>query len=180
MEGPMAAGGSGTLDPVLETYSVGRAARARMIRRITLTLVLVLVLLGATGVLGVRSGRVSASSNDYQLVVTYPRVARLGLSIVWRLEVRKSGGFRDTIVVATTRSYFEIFDENGVYPAPSSEVTEGDMLVWEFDPPQSGALIVTLDHRIEPTYRGARRAQSVILEDDRVVTGVRYATVVLP
>lgn len=130
--------------------------------------------------LGVRSGHVSASSGEYVLNVTYPSVARLGLAIIWKLEVRAPGGFDGPITVATTRSYFEIFDENGVYPAPASESVRGEMLVWEFDPPEGNALVVTLDHRIEPSYRGGRRAETMILDGDRVVARVQYRTLVLP
>jgi len=56
-------------------------------RRIALVVMAVVVVVGASGWLGVHAGTASTSDNGYQLTVTYPHVARAGLDIPWNLRL---------------------------------------------------------------------------------------------
>ena len=59
----------------------GRGARPHWLRRMALCLLLVVVVLGATGVFGVRARSVRVEGTGYTLTVTYPLSARAGLDV---------------------------------------------------------------------------------------------------
>jgi hypothetical protein len=169
-----------TVREVLEIAELGRVRRARNARRVVMALAAVLVLLGASSLLGVREARVSAESGGIAMTLTYSAVSRLGLASPWQLQVTREGGFRGPVTVATTRSYFDIFDQNDLSPQPSASTSDGDLIVWEFDPPDGDTLTVDIDARIEPVFRGGRSADTSVRENGADVVGVSYRTRVMP
>ena len=155
--------------------------RARLIRRLLLAVFGTVLLLGATGWLGVRSGEVAASGGGYDLAVSYPRLTRAGHAVPLWVEVTKAGGFgKDPVMLRMTTDYFTLFDENGVQPAPSAETATGEDLVWEFDPPPGDTLRVYFDTRTGPNRQRGERAEVAVLVEDAPVVSVTFRTWVLP
>lgn len=164
-----------------EGGTVDDARRGRAVRRALLCVFGVFLLLGATGALGVRTGRVSASGGGYMLRVEYPRVTRPGHAVPLAVEVRRPGGFGDDpVVIAMRAGYFSLFDENGVLPAPSAETADGRDVIWEFDPPPGDVLRVRFDTRTGPNRQTDERGSAAVLVDDRPVVSVEFRTWVMP
>jgi hypothetical protein len=137
--------------------------RTHLFRRIALGGFAVLVLLGLTGVLGVRATTATADGTDGTRVeVTYPQVARPALAVPFHIRVSRPGGFEDQIEVRITRTWLESFDENGVIPAPAEEGTDGDDVVWTFDPPRGQVFTLTLDTRVEPGVQWKREGTTTV------------------
>ena len=159
----------------------GPVRRARAARRAMLCVFAAVLLLGATGVLGVREGTVSATGGGYTLVVHYPAVTRPGHAVPYRFEIRKAGGFGDQpVVVRTTARYFDLYDENAVDPSPSAETATGEDLIWEFDPPPGEVLHVSTDTRTGPNRWRGESATTAILVGGFPVVSVSYRTRVVP
>jgi hypothetical protein len=116
-----------------------RERRGLILRRAVLTLIAIFVGLGAVGVFGVKSKIVSSSSDaEYQVSVRYPSRTRAGLPASITIRARHDGGFDGPVVIAITRSYFGLFDEQGFRPDPDAATSEGPFLVYEFEPPDEG------------------------------------------
>lgn len=160
--------------------SLADSRRHRMARRVGLSLLVAVLLLGAANLLGVRPASVSASGGGFGLTVTYAAVSRPGLSTPWAVEVRRPGGFDGPVTIATTGEYFHLFDENGLDPDPDAATATPDLLVWEFQPPDGDVLEVTFDARLEPASHLGRSAETSILVNGAPVVSVRYTTVVMP
>lgn len=144
---------------------------------VALTLLLALSFLG---VYGVRDTTVRASGGGYDLEVRYAEASRPALATPFAITVTKPGGFDGPVTVAITAEYLAMWDENGLSPAPSSETTDGDWLVWEFDPPVGDTLSIGYDARIEPAAQNGERGQVQVREDDEPVVTVSFETEVLP
>ena len=160
--------------------SLERLQDERVGRRVVLTVLTLIVLAGAAGLLGVRSRTVSASAHGYDLSVTYATITRSGLSTPWSFSVHRDGGFEGPVTVATTLDYFELFDENGLDPDPSAATIDGDLLVWTFDPPEGETLSVAFDARLGPAVQTGKHATTVVLESQTPVVEVSYDTRVMP
>lgn len=159
---------------------LGRVRRARTYRRAAIALLALFVLLGVAGVFGSRSGTASATGGGYSLAVTYPAVTRPGLAVRWAVEIRREGGLGDQVTLATTGSYFDLFDFNQFYPQPSEETNDGASMIWTFDTAGGEVMRITLDGRLEPARQDGAEAVSSVLVEGRPVVSVRYRTVVMP
>lgn len=160
-----------------------RLRRARAVRRGFVAGLALFVALGTGGFLGVRSRQVSAAAEGYQLTVRYASVSRPGLATPFTVEVTRSGGFPDGLVVAVTSSYLDGFDENGLDPAPVAEASDGARSIWTFGPSPGDTLAISFDARIEPGVQLTRlRGRVAVLEGrvGRPVVGVDLSTLVLP
>ena len=132
--------------------------------------------LGALGFYGVRTRTASESAGGYELSVHYASVSRPGLATPWSLEVTRPGGFPDGLTVAVTSSYFDVFDENGLDPAPVEETSDGERTFWKFSPSTSDTISVSFDARIEPGVQLTRAKGRVEVLDGP--TGPTATTVV--
>ena len=160
---------------------VAAARRGRAERRVLVSVFAVILLLGATGVLGVREATARASGGGYDLVVTYPRVTRPGHAVPLAVEVRRAGGFgSEPVTISLTTGYFALFDENGVQPAPSKETATAAELIWEFDPPPGDTLRVYFDTRTGPNRQRGARGEFAVLDGETPVVSVRVRTLVMP
>jgi len=155
--------------------------RARTLRRVVVVALFAFLLLAALNVFGVRTSEVTATDGGYELTVRYASVTRPGLASPWSLEIRHEGGFDGPVTVATTASYFELFDENGLDPDPSSAVSDGEHIIWEFEEPPGDVLVVSFDARIEPAAQLTWiHATTSVLEDGAPVVSATYRTFVMP
>jgi hypothetical protein len=157
---------------------LGRARRARAIRRTFVVVLALFITAGAAGRLGVRSRTVTAKGGGYELTVTYGQVSRPGLPTPWSFTLRRPGGFDGPVTMTTTSKYLDLFDENGFDPQPSTATEE--YVIWEFEPPPGDTLAVSLDARIEPSAQWGRSGETALLENGRQVVVARYKTWVMP
>jgi hypothetical protein len=120
-------------------------------RRIFLTLLALVVVVGAFDLLGVRSRTVSARSADGLMTtaVHYPQVARAGLGVPFTVTVHRQGGFHGDIVVGVSSSYLELFDRGAIDPEPASSTTTNDATLWRFDPPRGETFVASLDLQVQ-------------------------------
>ncbi len=154
--------------------------RARNARRVGLALLAVLVLLGAAGVFGTRTASVTASAGGYRITVFYPAITRPGLAIRWIALIERPGGFDGPIQLATTSTYFNLFDFNNLDPTPSSFTTTDVLSIWEFDPPPGDSMRVTLDARLEPARQHGSQATTSVMVHGLAAVSVHYQTRVMP
>ena len=157
-----------------------RMRRARLVRRVFMSLVAVFLLLGLSGTLGVRSRTTTVVGGGYELTVTYGQVSRPGLPTPWNFEVRRPGGFDGPVTISMTSAYLDLFDENGFDPEPTKVTATPDAVIWEFEPPPGDTLAVSLDARIEPGAQWGRSAETSVVEDGEPVVTARYKTWILP
>lgn len=156
---------------------------ARFDRRITLTLALgftAVVLIALSGRLGVSTSTTSArTAGGTEVEIHFGRITRPGLATPWTVTVHRPEGFSGPVIVRSTSSYFDMFDENGLAPAAAATTQDGEMVIWEFDPPPGNAFRLSFDGRIEPGVQWGRDAITEVELDGEVAT-LTYRTWVLP
>ncbi|MGI8685524.1 MAG: hypothetical protein ACR2MO_10630 [Acidimicrobiales bacterium] len=157
------------------------ALRARMVRRTFVVVLSLFLLAGFLGLLGVRTGTTRAEGGGYEMEVRYAQVARPGLSVPWAVTIRHPGGFDGPVTLATNSTYFDLFDENSFDPDPTSSTSDGERLIWEFEPPDGGdTMEISLDTRVGPNIQLGTSGTTEILEDGRPVAAVTYKTWIMP
>jgi hypothetical protein len=140
----------------------------------------VVVVLALSGLFGVRTATTTTEMADgTEVEVEYGRITRPALATVWAVTVRRPGGFTGPIVVRSTSAYFDLFDENALDPDPAAATQDGEMVIWEFDPPPGDTFRVSFDARIEPGAQWGRGATTEV-EIDGDVASLDYYTWVLP
>lgn len=156
---------------------------ARVDRRISTALVglfTIVVVVALFGLLGVKSATTSTRMADgTEVELHYARITRPGLASPWAVTVHRPGGFDGPIIVRSTSEYFDLFDENGLDPDAAAATQDGEMVIWEFDPPPGETFRLSFDARIEPGAQWGRDATTEI-EIDGAVATLSYRTWVLP
>jgi hypothetical protein len=138
------------------------------------------VVVSALGLLGVRTATASTVLEDGTRVeVHYGLITRPGLATPWSVTVHRPGGFDGPVTIRTTRTYFDLFDENGLDPDPAASTQDAEHLIWEFDAPPGDTLTVTFDARIEPGAQWGRDATTEV-DVGGATAEVSYHTWVLP
>jgi len=160
--------------------SVQQNVRGHQVRRVTIGVLALIVLLGALGVFGMKTGSVDSSGNGYQLSVAYARVSRAGLDTPWRVTVRHPGGFDGPITLATNASYFSMFETQGLTPSAVAETTAGRYQYQQFSPPPGDTFTLVYDAYIQPASQRGRRGETVLYIDGHEVTRVSYRTRLVP
>lgn len=158
-----------------------RPKTALCIQHAVIALMVAVVTVAATGLLGVHSQQVTATAGGYTLNVEYAGVARAGLDVPLRIEVRSERGFGKEITLAVNRRYFAIFETQGFHPEPSASTSQGDDVLLTFDsPPDGGPFIVDYDAYIQPaSQQGSPGRISLMRGPDRLVT-VDFETFLFP
>jgi hypothetical protein len=155
--------------------------RGVLARRIGVVALVVFVAVGLTGLLGVKSASRHVTGEGIDLDVRYGRVSRPGLATPLTIEVRRPGGFDAPVVVELDADYFDMFDLNGIYPSPAGEVSQGDRLRWEFDPPDGELLRVSLDMRASPARAAPGSSRVAVLDPDgRTLVATEVDTLIVP
>ena len=150
-------------------------------RRAVLTLLLVIVLAGVSGLLGVRTSTSNHVRGGYTLNVDHASISRAGLDVPWEVTVTREGGFEKTITLAVTGDYFDIYETQGFTPEPSAAVRDADTLYLTFDAPAGDTFTVDYDAYIQPaSQRGASATVSVVDADLQPVVSVDLDTWLLP
>lgn len=140
--------------------------RGLWLRRGFLSLLGLLVLAGLFDLLGVRSATAQAQApgGGPTLSVEYPEVARAGLDVP--LEVRVAGATPgQRITLGITGAYLSVFDRSTVDPRPIDEQSRGDLVVWTFTMPPSGALDVAIDAQVQRSRHFGQRGDFQLLDD---------------
>ncbi len=150
-------------------------------RRILLTALAAFVLVGLTGFLGVHTTTASAQEDGFRVSLKYASVARSGLDVPWTVTVTADGGFDDTVTLAVTGDYFDIFETQGFFPEPSSSVRNGTTLYLTFDSPGGDTFVVAYDAYVQPaSQQGRDGTVGVVTSDGDTVAVVEFRTRVLP
>ncbi|WP_426563775.1 hypothetical protein ACPPVT_21070 [Angustibacter sp. McL0619] len=149
-------------------------------RRAALALLAVIVLAGATGLLGVRSTTTTASAHGYTASFTHAAVARAGWDVPWRLRIRHPGGFDGPVTVAVTGRSFDIFETQRFWPEPSAETRGGEFVYLTFDPPPGDTLLIDYDAYVQPSAQVGRRTTITVIVDRVSQVSLHASTVLLP
>jgi hypothetical protein len=150
-------------------------------RRVFLTMLLMIVLTGASGFLGIRSTTSTTSGNGYSLSVDHASVARAGLDVPWQVTVTRVGGFEQSITLAVTGDYFDMYETQGFTPEPSAMVRDADTLYLTFDAPEGDTFTVDYDAYVQPaSQRGQGATVSVVDANLRPLATVHFDTSLLP
>ncbi len=141
-----------------------------------------LLLLGISGFLGIRSSTVTARSPDgWTLRVEHAQVTRAGIAVPFHVTVQHVGGFSGPVTLALSNSLPERFDFQNFYPNPGKETATASRLLYEFDPPPGNTLRISLDARTAPDQNGSTEVyHTAVLVDGQVVASVRFRMWVMP
>ena len=150
-------------------------------RRAVMTGIAAFVLVGLTGRLGVHTTTHTADEDGYRLSLRFATVARSGLDVPWTVTVVADAGFSDTVTLAVTGDYFDIYESQGFFPEPSASVRNGDTLFLTFDSPGGDTFVVSYDAYIQPaSQQGRDGSVGVVTDDGRTVARVGFRTRLLP
>jgi len=150
-------------------------------RRVVLVLLVVFVLVGLSGFLGVHSTTAEAEEDGFHVSVRYASVARSGLDVPWEVTVTSTDGFADTITLAVTGDYFDIFESQGFFPEPSTSVRNGETWFLTFDSPGGDTFVLSYDAYIQPaSQRGRDGTVGVVTSAGKTVAVAEFRTRLLP
>lgn len=150
-------------------------------RRAILALLAVVVLAGASGLLGVRASTATDEGGGYTLGVEHAMTARAGLDVPWQVTVTREGGFEKTVTLAVTGDYFDIYETQGFTPEPSTSIRDARTLYLTFDAPEGETFTVDYDAYIQPSsQRGEGATVSVVDAELRRLASVDIYTFLLP
>lgn len=145
-----------------------------------LTVLLALVVAGASGLLGVRSTTTTADRGGWHLSVEHAAVARAGLDVPWNVTVRHPGGFGASLTLAVTGDYFDIYETQGFHPEPAATRRDAETLYLTFDAPDGDTFVLSYDAYIQPSSQRGASATVGVVEDDVTVASVEISTHLLP
>ena len=168
------------IETLPEVTGMAAARRGRHWRRVGLAALVVFVLLGASGLLGVREATTSASGGGYTASFSYPRIARAGWAVPWELRVTHPGGFDGAVTVAMSADYFDIYESQRFWPEPAQETRDRENLYLTFDEPPGDTLVVSYDAFIQPSAQTGKDVALTIVTDGVARVTLQASTVLLP
>jgi hypothetical protein len=120
---------------------------------------------------------VDVADDGTELAVRHPSVTRPALASPFEIVVTRAGGFDQDVEIAVDVAYLELWDLNGVIPAPNAERSDDDRVIWTFDPPEGDVLRVLYEARIEPGVQAETRHGAVsLLDGGEDAATVRFET----
>ncbi len=135
------------------------------------------------GVAGLRTREVAASSDRFEVRVTYAQATRAGLSTPFEIEVRAADGstLPEHLEVRVTSDYLAMFDENGLDPEPGSATSDGVDDTWRFEiDPDATRFAIDLDARVQPNVHSGETGTVRVAEPGGAPVEVEFRTWVLP
>jgi|SRR5690625_3251940 len=165
-----------TLDDVRE----GPPRRGETLRRLGLAMLILVLVLGAAGLLGDQDRTEGATEGDYTLSLEYPQSSRAGLDVPWQLTITSATGFGDEVVVRVSSEYFASFQYHGMSPEPVTQSSDGTYTYWTFAPPPGQQLVIEVNHTVKPSSWLPTDGQVAILIDGRPVAPIDFTTLVFP
>ena len=163
-----------------DTPTTSQLKRGRLLRRLFFLLLAAFLALGVAGRLGVRTASTSGSAEGYTVTVTYASMTRPGLASNFGIQIERVGGIKDSLTLAVSTDYLDMFDENGLEPDPAVSRAGPDFVYWTFDTPPDDILEVSFDARIEPGVQWGRRGVVKLIRESDTVLEVGFKTWVMP
>jgi hypothetical protein len=142
----------------------------------------VILMAGFIGLLGTRTRTTESTGNGYDLQVHFASIARPGVAVPLDVQVQRHGGFGDAVTIAVPASYLSSTDAQSVEPEPRSTTSDGDLIVFQFEPPQGDTFGVSWEAEIDPAANMGRKEATITVmgDDGRPATSVSIRTWVLP
>jgi hypothetical protein len=147
-------GGTDESSTTSDLPSTPRGRFERWGMRVGMLVLALIVLAGSVGLLGPRTGGITAAAAGYQLDVEYPAISRAGEPAPLHVRVEHAGGFDGPVQLALCDDLFDHLDFQSWYPNPSAETGDTSELRYEFDPPDGEVFEVSLDARAAPGQFG--------------------------
>lgn len=152
-------------------------------RLVAMALIGAIALAGVLGFLGVRTSVASSTGSGVSLRVGHASIARPGLAVPFSITIASTNGasLASAVTTRVDSHYLEMFDENGLDPAPSFSFRTREWTWWTFEVPDGATeLEVSFDARIEPAVQWGRSATAAVEIDGSEVASVDFTTWVLP
>jgi hypothetical protein len=102
------------------------------------------------------------------------------VSVPKTITVERRGGYSSPPQVAMWRPYLALFSSFQLDPIPFRSFSKADWLVWEFSPPRGDSLHIDIAARLDPSRQTGAAGRTAVLEEERPVLEVGYATRVFP
>jgi hypothetical protein len=153
------------------------------LRRVSISFVALLIVLGMVGMLGVRDTTAEASANGLTIGVSHASVTRAGLATTFGIEVSTTDDTPLPPIITTRISsrYLDMLDENGLDPDPTVSFRDSDWTWWTFEVPTGAREFeVSFDARLEPSVQWGRRAVVAIETEGTSMVDVEISTWVMP
>jgi hypothetical protein len=163
-----------------EHVPLPRLRRARAFRRAGIVGLVILVVLGLSGVLGYRTGSVAASGGGYELRLSYPAIGRPGVPVQWILHIHRDAGLPKQLTIGTSLGYFDILDMNDVEPQVSSATSAAGRVLWSFQTPGGTDMTILVDAFVSVNAHRGATATTAVMQNGRPVAQVTYETWVAP
>jgi hypothetical protein len=169
-------GGQNTLGSPAEVTRRDRR-RARAWRRLGLLLMAAILILGALGFFGGRTGKVKASANRYQLEITYPRTGRPGIGAPMQIQVQKQGGFQGPVTVSVSSEYLDILNIRDMQPSPQQSTSSNKAVTWQFTPPPGDTLVVSLSAEFDTDeHPGTHDGAVTVIDEGKPAVSTHFTT----
>lgn len=159
-----------------DALSEAEAHRFRNVRRLGIGFIALVVLLAATGVLGQKTARATASGGGYTLQILYPSVVRPGMDVRFEILVGNPHGFGKSLSIALDHHYFDIFDLNSTRPDADSSTSNGSTFSYTWDSPPGTSFRFSLDMYAEYGEHFGLDGFVSVLAGGVPATTVRYHT----
>ncbi len=157
------------------------AIKGRKWRRVATTVLAIFVGIGLTGLLGIQTETRHYRFEDGTVVsIDFPRIARPGLAVTWRLRINSPSEITEEIHVAISPRYLDSFDHNLFTPDASSIKRSIDATTFIFDPPESDSFEMSIDMRLEPGFQWKQDADVSVAFGNERNADFHYTTWVMP
>lgn len=184
-DGVVAGGDTDGHRPIRSTIPTGPSTGwdlfERMLRIVAVCTVFGVVIAALFGLFGLTTGSNAEASDSLEVRVEYAEVSRPGIATPLVIEIASQDGatLPAEVTVEIPRHYLDMFDENGLDPAPDSVSSDGVTEIWTFEPGDVSVLSIDFDARLQPNSHFGRDG-FVIVRGDGEEVRVDFHTRVLP